>query len=198
MTKHLGAAKVQANVTALNMTFLDGRASKASQLHHVTRTDGHETRAARHGKLLWQAMEDRFTDQKGGDHWTSRGVDGIWSRLHLKPRRSLFTPFKVAKGPKSNDQLGVVRFTRGVTKSGQIFEFHDKWNIEKNAHRLLDEPWVGITKFTESDKVSLCEAQSRLRAGRPKDKEMTPAALKWAELWKVRERASDGRQAMLM
>ena len=122
-------------------------------------------------------------DRKGGDRWTSRGVGGVWSRLHLKPRRSLFTPFRVAEGPSSEVRLGIVRFTKGVTRSGKLFEFHDKWNDEMEAHRLLEEPWVGLTTFIERDKATLLDVQLRRREDhRQEERRRAPNAIRWADI----------------
>ena len=108
MTKHLGAAKIAMNIKTLSMRMVDGRAGKAAQLHQL----------ASNGHVLWDAMSDKLTDKRGGDNWKSRGEAGIWHRIHTKPRRALFTPFKVAKGPASNENLSVIRFTKGVSQSG--------------------------------------------------------------------------------
>ena len=73
----------------------------------------------------------------------------------MKPRRSLFTPHKVKKGPGKDAKMSSVRFTRGVTASGRTFEFHDDWQAPNNSHRLLEEPWVGYT-------INLAEGVSNL------------------------------------
>jgi hypothetical protein len=137
------------------MRLVDGRAAKAAQLHLVA-----EAPAVREdGAALWQAMGDRYHDRRGGDHWKSRGEKGIWYRVHTKPRKSLFTPYKVSKGPDQNVSIGKIRFTKGVTQSGHMFEFHDQWMLPHNAHRLLDEPWVGCTTFIEEGKADLLTVQ---------------------------------------
>ena len=108
----------------------------------------------------------------------------MWSRLHLKPRRSLFTPYKVARGPSSAVRLDVFRFTKGVTQSGQKFEFHDKWGEKGNSHRLLEEPWVGVTTFVVKDQASLLDVQLRRAhdAASAEGDSRRPAALRWADL----------------
>ena len=164
MTKHLGAAKITKHVKGLNMEFESGRAAKAAQLHLVN--DGHDTRLAAAqadhnagGVAIWEAMGDRLIDRRGGDFWKSRGEGGVWHRVHAKPRKALFTPFKVAKGPGSCEKLNVIRFTKGVTQSGHMFEFHDNWQKTQNAHRLLDEHWIGYTSFVVEGRSSLSGAQ---------------------------------------
>ena len=151
MTKHLAAAGVKKNVALLKMTFVDGRAGKAAQLHSVDK-----------GLRLWDAVRDRFADQQGGDRWKHSGAAGIWQRAHLKPRRALFTPYKVPRGPCSPVSLSHIRFTKGVSQSGIEFEFHDDWTAARNSHRLLDEPWVGCSIFVEKGCASLSDVQSRI------------------------------------
>ena len=132
MTKHLGAAKIAMSIKTLNMRIVDGRAGKAAQLHQLTETRRGDCVV---GHVLWDAMSDRLTDKRGGDSWKNKGEAGIWHRIHTKPRRALFTPFKVAKGPASSEKLSVIRFTKGVSQSGHKFEFHDKWQESRNSHR---------------------------------------------------------------
>ena len=143
------------------MRHIDGRAGKAAQLHRLDRAAGGSSVGATGsvGGRLWDAASDMYMDRKGGDKWKSKGEDGIWHRLHLKPRKSLFIPFKVTKGPSSSDRLGRIRFTKGVTRSGQEFEFHDNWQDPMTAHRILDEHWVGCTTFIDEDKVDLLAIQ---------------------------------------
>ena len=150
MTKHLGAAHVRKHIRIMRMDLTEGRATKAAQLH-----------AVQEGRRIWSAMQDRFTDKKGGDKWKTRGQAGVWHRTHNKPRRSLFTPYKVAKGPDSRIKLSAIRFTKGVTESGESFEFHDNWQNLSDAHKLMDQAWVGCSVFIEEDKVSLLSAQTR-------------------------------------
>jgi hypothetical protein len=181
MTKHLGAAKVQGNIERMSMRYQGGRAGKAAQLHQLGTAD----KDGRTGMQLWEAMSDRFIDQKGGDHWKSRGEEGVWQRVHTKPRKSLFTPFKVAKGPKKSESLNIKRFTKGVTQSGREFEFHDDWQRSDNAHRMLEEKWIGCTTFVVKGRADLHDVQrDRLRdpelAEAPR-KKRSPA-LRWSDI----------------
>ena len=89
----------------------------------------------------------KFKDRPNGDRCLSRGGNGIWQRFHSTPRRALFTPCKIARGPGSANGLSAIRFTQGVTVSGKQFEFHDNFKKAGQAHRLLDEPWIGTTIF---------------------------------------------------
>ena len=69
------------------------------------------------------------------------------------PRREsrFFTPYRVAKGPGRDVSLQRARFTFGVTASGDKFEFYDDWTRPGNAHRVLEEPWLGYILFLEED-----------------------------------------------
>ena len=161
MTKHLVAPKIHKNIAALNMGYAEGRAGKAAQLHHLGREGNNGTASvgSHSGQYFWDAMDDRYSDKQGGDFWKSRGEGGVWHRIHAKPRRSLFTPFKVAKGPESSERLRGTRFTKGVTRSGQTFEFHDSWQTPNDGHRLLDEHWIGCTTFVVEGKANLSDLQ---------------------------------------
>ena len=140
MTKHIGSAKIDKNTTTMEMGFPEGRSGKAAQLHSI---EIHEA------VKNWNELRKTGHEKRGGDDWISRGDKGCWHRRHCTPRVSLFTPYKVARGPASRIPLSHVRFTRGVTESGQAFEFHDDWTVPEQKHRVLEEPWVGYTIFTE-------------------------------------------------
>ena len=158
------------------MQVVDGRAGEAAQLHRLGRADAGD------GMQWWDATSDKFMDRKGGDKWKTAGEGGVWRRLHLKPRRSLFTPYKVSKGPSSSDRLGRIRFTKGVTRSGQEFEFHDNWQDPLTAHRLLDEHWVGCTTFIDEAKVDLLAIQMTRSSTRSKPLDHAGARLAWSDI----------------
>ena len=166
----------------MHMEFVDGRASKAAQLHAVNQKSSDAVALSQReesGLAIWDSMSDRFVDRRGGDFWKSRGDKGVWHRVHAKPRRSLFTPYKVSKGPTSQEKLNEVRFTKGVTQSGQKFEFHDNWQKSENSHRILDEPWIGCTTFVSGDQASLLGVQT----GRPQaSRSSGSAVLRWSDI----------------
>ena len=176
MTKHVMSPKIMKNVKALGMQVVDGRAGKAAQLHRLGRAD------AENGMQWWDVTSDKFMDRKGGDKWKTAGERGVWRRLHLKPRKSLFTPYKVSKGPSSSDRLGRIRFTKGVTRSGRQFEFHDNWQDPLTAHRLLDEHWVGCTTFIDEAKVDLLAIQMTRSSTRSKPLDHDGARLAWSDI----------------
>ena len=100
----------------------------------------------------WESIRSAANDVRGGDRWKTRGTAGTWHRWHITPRRALFTPFRVPKGPGKDLKLKQARLTVGVTKSGEHFEIVDDWSRQDTRHRRLDEQWIGYTVFTE-DKV---------------------------------------------
>ena len=156
MTKHLGLKRLDKNIDRKQMSFETGRAAKAAALHsvavapnHNNNDDGNDNDYDAGGFADWQSVRRAANDQRGGGRWKSRGVDGIWHRWHTSPRLSLFTPYKVAKGPASSIGLHQHRFTYGVTAARRTFEFHDDWTKPERAHMVLDEAWLGYTVFTE-------------------------------------------------
>ena len=186
MTKHLGAAKISKLTSSMAMEFSKGRAAKAAQLHLVQTTpEGGGSNFTLNEDIgaeeIWQSMSDQFADRRGGDRWRERGEGGVWRRVHVKPRRALFTPYKVAKGPKSDVKLGEFRFTKGVTESGIKFEFHDRWTDPETAHRLLDEKWIGHTTFVTADRSNLYAVQKSESAG-TKPMMSQRLNLRWSEL----------------
>ena len=84
------------------------------------------------------------------DSWLSRGIGGEWSRLHNRSRRSFFTPMRLAQRPAENTHLMRLRRTKGIgLLTMKRFCITDDWTQTSNAHRLLDEPWIGTTTFQE-------------------------------------------------
>ena len=140
MTKHLVSAKTEMNLHRMRITVMSGRSEKAAGLHMLDESSSPE----------WNNIRSQFKHKRGGDRWLCRGHKGVWQRFHSSPRDSLFTPFKVAKGPNAGVDIQSLRFTKGITKSGQRFEFHDRWRQPERAHRILDEPWIGYTVFAET------------------------------------------------
>ncbi len=92
--------------------------------------------------LKIQAVERR-------DSWARKGRE-VWQRQHDKPRTSLFTPMKVAGGPRNGGDIGGWRITAGRCTDGKKFVFKDEWKILENPHQLLRKPWTGTTTFVHS------------------------------------------------
>ena len=137
MTKHLTSDKLNKNLCKMRIENKDGRSAKAANLHSLQEAVSPE----------WSALRKKFEDDRGGDRWLSRGHKGLWQRMHSSPRISLFTPFKVSKGPSAGMPLQSIRFTKGITKSGHRFEFQDNWQQAERRHHRMDEEWIGFTVF---------------------------------------------------
>ena len=90
---------------------------------------------------------EKYDPKLRKDSWNSRGDGGKWIRVHATPRKSLFTPGRVPRGPSDIDRLDTERVTKGVSASGKLFELVDDWRCPQAAHRVLDEPWTGCTTF---------------------------------------------------
>ena len=136
MTKNLTSSVIDKNMKRLRLRLEEGRAEKAAQLHALS------WKASTSISEEWQRARDTANDQRGGDRWGSRGSEGTWHRIHKTPRRALFTPFRVSKGPSQGQALNSIRFTRGITESGTSFEFLDDWTKESHSHRLMEDKWM--------------------------------------------------------
>ena len=160
-TKHLCSAKIDNMVSIMNLSFESGRPDIAANLHSLggkyvdNNNDMDNLKSAMfsldNGSSVgsWHNIRRAGNRLKGGDRWHNRGGAGAWERWHLTPRRFLFTPYKVAKGPSKNVALNQSRFTCGITESGRSFEFFDDWTRPDSSHRTLEEPWIGYTVFLE-------------------------------------------------
>ena len=152
MTKHLTAAKVEKNLNKMRLTCTSGRAEKAAKLHAMME---------KNSSAEWKGLRAKFQGHRGGDRWLCRGHAGIWHRLHSTPRSSLFTPYKVQKGPHDGTPLNANRLTYGVTQSGHRFQFHDKWEQPSRQHFEMEEQWMGCTVFVDRS-VTLSEAMKMI------------------------------------
>ena len=130
LTKHLGKATMLDHMHGLGVQHREGRAGAAAQLH---------------------LLREPADEGRGADSWGQRGQKGTWTRIHATPRRSLFTPFKVAKGPPSTTKLAYTRITTGRFDDGREFHLADAWLDDAARHRLLQRPWTGKTTFFESN-----------------------------------------------
>ena len=51
------------------------------------------------------------------------------------------------RGPAHPDKLEGKRITTGVFADGEKFVLEDGWREPGLAHRVLNKPWTGTTKF---------------------------------------------------
>ena len=88
--------------------------------------------------------------ERGFDSWMSYGEKGIWKRAHRTPRRSLFTPHRVAGGPGRQTVIGGRRTTKGTyVGNGKQFVLVDDYHDPNHAHRILANAWIGTSEFRE-------------------------------------------------
>ena len=60
---------------------------------------------------------------------------------------SLFTPMKVAGGPRNATSVGSMRVTIGKYADNQTFCMVDKWKVAAEPHQQMEQPWTGTTFF---------------------------------------------------
>ena len=63
------------------------------------------------------------------------------------PRRAMFTPYKIPRGPGRRTKLKKIRVTEGVTEGGQEFRFEDDWAKPENSNKILSMNWIGSISF---------------------------------------------------
>ena len=142
MTKNVEAPLMLEHCRRLGVEPREGRASKAAALQYCARDD----RVAKADDKMLAACE-KYAVGNGHDYWRARGAGGCWTRVHATPRRSLFTPCRVPRGPARPDLLDELRVTEGTYADGSNFKIIDGWRQGGRAHRVLDQPWTGITTF---------------------------------------------------
>ena len=165
LTKNISAPTIEHYSLSLSVEYPAGRSAIAQKLHAVS-----ENKRLGYSKNRMEDDRQQATEVQDGldnasskhsekDAWTSRGEDGKWQRQHLRVRRSLFAPLRVAQGPDSSVHLMRVRATKGVNLiTMKSFSIVDNWTQASNAHRLLDFPWIGSTTFQEvADSIMLMD-----------------------------------------
>ena len=92
----------------------------------------------------------RSAEERCVDSWAVAGIEGAWTRMHRTPRRSLFTPHRVAGGPGKDQKLNKARTTTGrFVASGEEFKIVDCYTEPRASHMLLENAWTGTTEFQE-------------------------------------------------
>ena len=178
MTKNLPAASINKYIEQMYLEFASGRSTIAQNLHSLEQvkngsrsitavektTYNKSVETTTHNKpvekttynkpevnvniqkSVEEAVQQKECDNK--DVWSCSGASGVWRREHRKPRRSLFTPLRVARGPSADTHFVRIRETNGInTLSMQAFRIVDDWTQSSNAHKVLDFPWIGRTTF---------------------------------------------------
>ena len=128
LTKNLNAETMNKHMKATHCRADAGRAGKAPQLNEMIKSD---------------------------DYWEAKNPEaGEWKRKHVKTRAALFTPMKVAGGPRNGLAVGEVRVTVGQYVGGSEFRRVDLWKNLEDAHSLRPEPWTGHTTFMTAKEYS--------------------------------------------
>ena len=122
------------NLGMLCLIELEGRSEKAARLHSVA------------GSI--DELVERGNSAHDPDSWESRGQHGVWVRRHSTPRLSLFTPYRVPRGPPKGLALGLKRRTIGKFINGDSFDVTDDWTSGTQAHRFLKDGRTGRTEFS--------------------------------------------------
>ena len=139
----------------LSTRFAVGRADIAQKLHalgELKLSDSNaevEKRSVRGGdkKQVVRTAEERCVDS-----WIWVGENGEWIRAHRTPRRSMFTPHRVAGGPGKEVLLNKIRITNGTyVGTGESFQIIDDYCVASSAHKMLAHGWVGTSHFREID-----------------------------------------------
>ena len=79
------------------------------------------------------------------DHWRIDGDEVI--RVHINPRRALFTPSNT-KCPVPIEELSTKRRVNRIKVNGKGEEcLIDTWTDNERAHLLMPEKWIGETIF---------------------------------------------------
>ena len=111
------------------------------------------------------------------DSWLCAGVGGEWHRAHRTPRRALFTPHRVAGGPRPGAVMITKRVTRGrYLGSGEEFVIEDDYADPVNAHRVLANAWVGSTQVFEEHIENTAEKTKKENGDETKSNEA------WADM----------------
>ena len=158
-TKNVPAELIRRHTGRLGIILGSGRAVGAPQLSAVQ------------GRLDCARSHERHHDDAQGT-WEIRGDSIV--RTHDRPRRELFTPLRVNGAPPA-EALASMRVTTGrFVRSGRTFRHTDTWTHRTNAHRALEDYWVGTTEFyLVSVRAPSCSAPSNTHDCREDEQQYT-------------------------
>ena len=125
------------HMKCMGIRFAEGRSQAAAKLHTITDSN------------------DWSYEVKGSE------ID--ITKKHENFREELFVPTGEDGYPVHNRDFQSTRITRGVTRSGKVFEIEDNWRRPGRASRRLDEAWTGHTVFRA--KASARERLSVMKRG---------------------------------
>ena len=95
------------------------------------------------------SAKDLRISRVGADFWVAHDESKHreWMRIHVNSRTAMFTPYKVALGPKTGEAVGNVRIIVSYFIDGS--ELLKKLKHWADAHDRTDRPWTGATMFVE-------------------------------------------------
>ena len=119
MTKNVGIDLAIKHMTTMGIRFEQGRSDATAKLHSLEED-------------CWEHLDN-----------------GDWRKHSMRSRRELITPCgeEGQGGPARPHDLCSVRVTSGIAGDGTRFFVQDNWRLPGQAHRELEESWIGYTDF---------------------------------------------------
>jgi len=93
---------------------------------------------------VYHIDEDHLDNSLTNDYWT-RESGTTWTRVHITPRRALFTPTRTVVGPNKNT-LTSGRETYFNIRTPESLR-KDDWKDSSCSHKVMDTWWTGRTVF---------------------------------------------------
>jgi hypothetical protein len=87
------------------------------------------------------------------DRWNFDPDNSTLTRLHVRPRKTLFTPDKIKDMPITPEELAEERYTYVTFKGKETKVLKDNWLHAKTPNADLGESWTGKTVFKLSSKA---------------------------------------------
>ncbi len=131
LTKHLDIATLSGHLERLGFELRSDRAATAPTLNSLAEGAG-------------ECVARNLKGEPQIDEWKHENDQLV--RRHWRPRRELFTPLRV-RGSPPGKALTATRVTEGTFSNGSSFRITDAWTSRSIAHRVLEFPWVGTTRF---------------------------------------------------
>ena len=91
------------------------------------------------------------------DYWVFDRDRVAWKRVHVKPRKRLYTP--VGRScPFNSTELVPARETQWKCK-GRVSNFSDSWHDKSPNRRISSKSWVGETWFFPKGEIDIAQAE---------------------------------------
>jgi len=88
------------------------------------------------------------------DRWDYDPDTGTLTRLHVRPRKTLFTPDKIKEMPFTADELSATRLTYVTFQGAEPKVYRDNWRDSHEPNKDFGESWTGKTVFKLLSKVT--------------------------------------------